>query len=152
MNIIFLDIDGVLNGHERHDNGYRGMRADCVAEFNRLLRELPGWRIVISSAWRYLAFNCGYTVAGFESLLLTHGVSCKGRIEGWTREDSPEVDQRIDQIRDWISANKVDQYLILDDMPIGGVDQRLYRTKSDRGLTSRDVDRILRFFVGKEQP
>jgi hypothetical protein len=46
MIVIFLDIDGVLNGHQKHENGYCGIYPECVTRFNRLLDAVPNAMVV----------------------------------------------------------------------------------------------------------
>ena len=113
--IIFLDIDGVLNDHERHQNGYTGLKPKNVAAFNWLLSLLPGAKIVISSAWRYM----GVTPLQFENLLLTHGVDCSGRVIGFTRKDLDKDEPRLDQILDWVKENNVTDWFAIDDLNLG---------------------------------
>ena len=39
--LLYLDLDGVLNGHERLSNGYCGICPVNVGVFNSLLEEFP---------------------------------------------------------------------------------------------------------------
>src|SRR4051812_40049868 len=75
MKIVFLDLDGVLNGHERFENGYYGIRQENVAELNFLLKSVPTAKIVLISSWRYMLYD-SMTLDGFTNLLLSHGVNC----------------------------------------------------------------------------
>ncbi len=70
--ILFLDLDGVLNAHRRHANGYCGMDAPKLELLAGIVRA-TGCRIVLASAWRYLVLNGQMTLAGVGSLMLTHG-------------------------------------------------------------------------------
>lgn len=80
-NILFLDIDGVLNGHEFSEEAQScTLKPACVEAFNRLLREgekIEGFGIVVSSAWRYMVFRESMTWVGFGHMLQTHGVSTR---------------------------------------------------------------------------
>lgn len=140
---IFLDIDGVLNGHEQHDNGCCGMRADCVERFNRILKEFTGVQIVISSAWRYLVTCNSMTPSGFESLLLTHGLNVHGRIEGFCRHDYSRDEPRINVILDWLKTNapQCESWLAIDDLFLSD-DPRCIQTDEKAGLTDDDVRRV----------
>lgn len=113
---IFLDIDGVLNDHERHANGYTGLKKANVDAFNWLLKLVPDHKIIISSAWRYM----GVTPLQFEYLLLTHGVDCSGRVKGFTRKDADKDEPRIEQIKDWLRENAPDaEWFAIDDLDLG---------------------------------
>lgn len=85
--LLYLDIDGVLNRHERHSNGYSGLHPYPVGLMNRLLAAMPNVQLVLSSAWRYQLHNGNMTMAGIETLLLTHGLDCYQRIHSVTASD-----------------------------------------------------------------
>lgn len=85
--LLYLDIDGVLNRHERHANGYSGLHPYPTGLMNRLLAAMPDVQLVLSSAWRYQLHNGNMTMAGIETLLLTHGLDCYQRIHSVTASD-----------------------------------------------------------------
>lgn len=87
MQLLYLDIDGVLNRHERHANGYSGLHPYPTGLMNRLLAAMPDVQLVLSSAWRYQLHNGNMTMAGIETLLLTHGLDCYQRIHSVTASD-----------------------------------------------------------------
>jgi hypothetical protein len=81
VKVLFLDIDGVLNGHERHpDSPYTTIRPDCVTHLNTVLLK-TGCKVVVSSAWRYMLLRprankpAPMTLLGFAYLLHTHGLT-----------------------------------------------------------------------------
>ena len=125
MKIIFLDIDGVLNGHDWCEPAKSNrIRYQCIRELNRII-EATGAKIVLSSAWRYMIHGGAMTTTGFEYLFRTHG-SCGVRIIGVTKrdEDTPGYDPskglgdvRSEQIRSWISDESlnIESFVILDD-------------------------------------
>lgn len=123
MKIIFLDIDGVLNGHEQNAAGYCGFKPECVAALNLILEAVPEAQLVISSAWRYMMLpnlkdgtEPAMTLKGFEYLLLVAGVNCKGRVRGHTCSDET-IKSRGRQILAWLATNFTGRdYLVIDDM------------------------------------
>lgn len=151
--VIFLDIDGVLNSHQHLPSGYCGISAENVRHFNWLLKEAPDAKIVISSAWRYLILRGDMTLKGFEYLLLVHGVQCRDRVIGHTRQDDmPEpchFDQsswnafglkwRSEQVKAWINEHDVLNYVVLDDLPLAIPNQ--VQTDGNVGLTADDAHR-----------
>ena len=150
--LIFLDIDGVLNGHESHGNGYCGTRPDCVARFNRIL-SATGAAIVVSSAWRYLVLSGSMTIVGLENLLLSHGVDCREKIRDVTRPDVGD-EMRGLQISLWLKSRKFppDAYVVLDDMDdISAYGHPFVRTESKTGLTDEDADRAIAILMGGVQ-
>lgn len=117
--IIFLDIDGVLNGHDkhRHPNGYCGIDPQCVYRLNRIVAE-TGANLVISSAWRYLMINGVMSERGFRNMLMTYGLDKDINIIGRTvpDEDTPDRGKQIiSSVRFWERISTSLRYVILDD-------------------------------------
>lgn len=126
MNIIFLDIDGVLNSGEymyrrRLQGTTRANRAidpDCVNVLNAIVQHTKA-HIVVSSSWRI-----GRTVLQLQRMLYSGGVvgnvlgvtPMPGRFEGW---HGGMGYARGDEIQAWINANmdalQLKHILILDD-------------------------------------
>ena len=152
MKILFLDLDGVANGHERHANGYCGTKPECVAQLNRVIAATD-CKLVISSAWRYLVVNESMTLLGLENLLLTHGLDCKGRVAGLTREDRSLSDkhERGKQVREWINSYlsfnlRLDRYAVVDDDDELGIPEAghpFVKTDGKVGLTEADADKLI---------
>ena len=131
--VIFLDIDGVLNGHQFSEVAEScSIDPACVAEFNRLLLD-TGAGYVVSSAWRYMIHGDAMTELGFEYMLRTHGVMA-GRMLGYTNSDEAVRDGRESQIKRWMRKYGYDHpYVAIDDLPLKGI--RAVRTDGKRGLT-----------------
>jgi hypothetical protein len=177
--IIFLDIDGVLNGHD-FDAGAQSctIRPECVREFNRVLAG-TGAVCVLSSAWRYLVTRGDMTLAGFEYMLQTHGVAgC--RLIGHTAPDEhcvwcghrrtkpnlnhetkqptcPVCDRECEQaawIRDWLfhHGSQGRNWLVLDDLPLPGLESRHIWTDGNFGLSSADADHAIAYLTGPMAP
>ncbi len=121
MKALFLDIDGVLNGHEYDDEAKScNIRRECVKHLNRVVRE-TGCRIVLSSAWRYIVHGGDMTLRGFGYMLRTHGlvteVGAMRLIVGLTRKDDESVDpkdlkrdERARQCIDWVTEWNREQW------------------------------------------
>jgi len=146
--VLFFDIDGVFNSHERHGNGYCGTRKDCVTRLNRLIARTD-CLLVASSAWRYLVLSGSMTVVGFENMLLTHGLDCRNRIYGVTRPDAtPEITDRGAQINEFLAsaagagiraaAAVDDREFDIPQFPIAFV-----RTDPWKGLDDAAVDKLV---------
>lgn len=132
--IIFLDIDGVLNNHNKVVDHYCGIDTYNVKVFNKLIEALDA-KIVVSSAWRYMILRGAMSLTGFSYLLKTHGV--KGDLIGHTCSDE-EVPERSGQISRWLEDNNYDDiYIVLDDLEISGHPQ--IRTDGNKGLTYNDL-------------
>jgi hypothetical protein len=86
--VLFLDIDGVLNGHDWCEGARSNtIRKTAIEALNYVLqRAAPS--VVLSSAWRYIILGRAMKPHGFEYLLRTHGaVGIAGNIVGTTCAD-----------------------------------------------------------------
>jgi hypothetical protein len=144
VTILFLDIDGVLNGHEQDAWGYNRIQPGPVVHLNRILAETEA-RLVISSAWRYLVHSGAMTLEGFTYMLITHGIGCHGRLAGVTCRDE-EAGSRGAQITRWLNQlpplGERPAYVVIDDDDAGvtGAGHPLVRTDGRVGLTHRNAD------------
>lgn len=130
MNLLFLDIDGVLNQHEPlHPEVMCGnIHDDKVHRLNLILAE-TGAKIVLSSAWRYIVHRGEMNLAGMGWLLRSHGIL--DRLVGITRPDTmmpamftgkeawPVENERGQQIADYLAVNPCSRYVVLDDLDLG---------------------------------
>lgn len=117
--IIFLDIDGVLNGHEWcHTN--EGPRIfPTPARHLHILVQRSGAKIVLISSWRSWINRGFMTPQGFSKVLLSHGIVAE--VVGALEQKDPDKNHREDRrekILQWIEENKPDRYVILDDLAL----------------------------------
>ena len=146
--LIFLDVDGVLNGHEQHPNGYCGIKTECVYQLNRIIAE-TGAVLVISSAWRYM-LRTAMSVDGFCYMLMTYGLIRDAHIEGVTPWDE-DIEGRGRQIRAWMNEyGDGRRYVVLDDMDLGITEERhpFIQTDGLVGLTEKDADAAIAILKG----
>jgi len=115
--ILFLDIDGCLNGHEYDAKAESSwIKPECVIHLNRVLTS-TGCNIVISSAWRYMILNGACTLRGFEYLLRTHRVHCKDLLVGTLDFDEIQDESgRANLIKKWVEEHKPIRWAVLDDL------------------------------------
>lgn len=147
MKVVFLDLDGVANGHARNAAGVCGIDPACAARLNRILAASHDTLVVLSSAWRYMVLGGAMTLKGFECLLQTHGVRAHCKLAGTTVADEV-IPGRGDQILDWIRRHPgVTDWVVLDDLAIPEVGERLVRTDGRVGLTDADADRAVRILT-----
>lgn len=110
MNVIFTDVDGVLNNHKttEHISGYRGIELKKV----KILKELcdkTDSKLVLSSSWRAhvrLKDTFGkYLLRKFKAVGL----------EIYDRTPEIQWDRRECEISEWLRGKKVEHIIILDD-------------------------------------
>lgn len=119
INIIFLDIDGVLNSRTHMNNLIQQRKSVSSGnmELNResilILKEIinkTNAKIVLSSSWRKILRN----VVNVRNQLKSHGISLLG-LTGTSQSG-----KRDDEIREWINnwineKNNIRSFIIIDD-------------------------------------
>lgn len=153
--ILFLDIDGVLNGHD--DLGAYSINPKCVDQLNYILMCTEA-KVVLSSSWRHLIISGEMTLRGFEVLLRSHGVQLSDGLLGHTRsefrtlyEASLDGDSRDREILDWLKENRGNElilYVALDDMPLPLLGPRHVQTDPYIGLTEEDASKAIELLNG----
>lgn len=154
MNLIFLDVDGVLNSQKFADKMFD---EECVDVFAndliddhavRLLKALideTDSRVVLTSTWR----------KHFESFdrlcqqLRKHGITLYAVIDRLSKNE-----HRGDDITNWLKENRghFTNYVILDDDSDMTVHmEHLVQTSFDDGLTRADVDKAIEILKGRKR-
>ena len=137
MNILFLDVDGVLNNY---------ISEGSFSEFNLLnLKELCSrieFKIVLSSDWRRTDKAKNIVKHKLKEFDL--------RISSCTPVKL-SLDDRKDEIRMWLNDNEWSKALIIDDMSKKACDPEMenvtfFRINYKLGLTAEDVDKICELF------
>lgn len=116
MNVIFLDIDGVMKparsylkeGNIKNANG--GFDELSVAAINKICDRCDA-KIVFNTTWNYRQSPSIQEIAAIEGI--------KGEILGKT--NYPRTDGRLDAIQDWIKNHPetpVTKWVAIDDAPI----------------------------------
>lgn len=153
--LLFLDIDGVLNGHTKHPGSpYNGIDPACMARLNRVLVATDA-DVVLSTAWRYQIICGAVTVRGFEFMLHSHGLIPRSNggswIVGYTPSDEA-IPGRGAQVLAWLYSNLPREpvsWAVVDDVPDGmslDLKQDQYRlviTDGRKGLTDCEVDILI---------
>ena len=145
--VLFLDIDGVLNGHEKHlYNNYCKLKESCFINLNKIIKETR-CKIIISSAWRYIILDGEMTLRGFKYMLFTHGLCHDAEIIGCTKRDD-DIFLRDDQILDYVKEHGIKNYIVLDDNPMdmdaSKLNNRLIKTDEKVGLTEIEVEKAIK--------
>jgi len=167
MRILFLDIDGVLNGHDYCEVAEScSIKGQCVGHLNRVIRD-TGCRIVVSSAWRYMVGEKGMTLTGLHYLLRTHGLTAKPTDLIWDviRRDATPDEPRGHIIREWILQYRSAvrgarvHFCVLDDLSaeeMGIADdpymmRRMVRTNGKSGLNEVSAQQVIDVFQDLER-
>lgn len=165
MKILFLDIDGVMNGHNVDPRVQCGEIHPYRVKLLNIVLEKTGAKIVLSSAWRYLVHNGQMTLEGMDWLLRSHGVMA-GRLAGVTCVDTmipdpagggkevPLPNERGDQMTTWIEAYAgVEEvaFAAIDDIDLGitAAGIPLVLTDGEKGMTMADAESLI-WMLGRE--
>lgn len=165
MNIIFLDIDGVLNCEIFYkERGERKMNIEhqqnniCtkrVGWLNKLCEETKA-KVVISSTWRHSGLDYCKDVlqksgATFEIIDITPDLRFRGSVRGC--EIQLWIETNIEKL-DGVKFYDYKTYAIIDDDSDMLLRQRnnFFQTDTYSGLTPNTCYRISRFFGGERFP
>lgn len=181
INLLFLDIDGVLNFASNDlNNSYNGrflhgeeIEPRLVKNLNKICKEVPNLKIVISSSWRgdmkgtiwalrYAGFNYVENIIGRtpSSVPIT-----KRNMNGILFDNKPPYtllyQYRAEQIMKWILDNpgiskKINNFIIVDDEStdiIGKygysfLEKNFIQTNSEIGLSNDIAQDIINHFIG----
>ena len=156
MNIIFLDIDGVLNSDEwykKFKNNIKKWPQDNIDPnsifiLNELIESINGdVRIVISSTWRQLI-----SINDLSTLLEFYGFKYKDKIIdktpiGYSGLKFNEYPQRGKEIQAWLHTNEkkynIKSFVILDDVNIGYLKDKWLQIDAKNGLQKRHIRQAL---------
>lgn len=158
MKYLFLDIDGVLNTHFRHPNGYCTLEVPKV----RLLEDIvadTGCKIVVSSAWRYLVLSGSMTIVGLRNLFATYGW-------GWWEKGEALCDilpadvnpndpqDRAKLVLAYMDTHPHEAAVAVDDLPLGYKEHGIPFVQTDGmiGLTEAKVMEIVRLLSNRQLP
>lgn len=131
-NVLFLDIDGVLNTVNSMMNGVHIMSDNVI-----MIRDLcmsTNTDIVISSSWRET-----YSLDTIKAILCNTGLNFHNvKIIGVT----PVIGFRGDEINAWLENNPVDRFVIIDDATDFHKKQKKFIVKTvvEIGLTKDHIE------------
>lgn len=155
MNIIFLDIDGVLNSHlgfimDGPHNHLNKINCKC---FTEAIKEIPDLKIVISSTWRGRGndiqhfFDFAKKIADFSLLEPIIPYIHEDYATKWLYNDSMHM-MRGDEVREWLYRHpETTDYICLDDDSDFYEDQNLLLIDGTYGFLFYDAH-FLKWFFG----
>jgi len=162
MNIVFLDIDGVLNTHDYlvkqvEQDGISSYQAqfnfcpDSLENLKQIVEETDA-KIVISSTWR-ISFKCAYDDPHrkFWKAIMKNlaSIGIHKRVIGIT----PSLnDTRIrgEEIKSWLSNNQVNNFVIIDDdSDMVDLMNHLAKYSWSDGITKEVKDKAINILKGR---
>ena len=150
-NIIFLDIDGVLNNSTTLDSvfGCVGIDDVLVKRLKKIV-ETTEAEIFLVSSWKYGWYkdaeqkqNQDIFANHLDTKLYQHGLKITDKVES----DGDMLDERGKLIKGFLQTSKVKNFVILDDIVFDyiseGFENNLVLTYSKFGLTEEDVKKAI---------
>ncbi len=159
-NVIFLDIDGVLNsnfwneGHQREISDGKYIDTEKVKLLSELVKEAEA-AIILHSGWRFwFDENVEPTRPEAEyltSLLRNEGMVVAGMTPDLTTEEIKRTKKfskvKAEEILMWLNNHpETESWVVLDDLELHNDDiaSRQVMTDPEQGLTEDDVEQALR--------
>lgn len=147
--VVFLDIDGVLNGTLYRDGLSKTIQVvampdidpACVDLLNAITRR-TGAQIVLTTWWRrhapWMPLLQHLKQAGVEADIVG---------------STPAKKTRAEEIRAWLAANAVDSYVILeDDHPMPGFGPRAVFTSMSTGIVQKNAEQAVAVLLAPLRP
>ena len=145
--VLFLDIDGVLNGHEwivrKGQPCVRKINHVSVKALQAVIDEVNP-QVVIISTWRKWINDGRMTPDGFASMLATHGLKCN--VIGAT--EAGPVEERTQQVQKFIEEHGVGDFAVLDDRMV--MEGKQVQPHPSYGFREVGIPKLLRLYSGAE--
>ena len=164
MDVIFLDIDGVLNSNLWNESHQKEIEEGTLIDKNLvsllgLLVKTTNAKIVLSSGWRFW-FNEKMRPLRTEAERLVAFFSSEDLFiydftPDLTTEEIRETKKfslvKAQEILKWIELHEeVDKWIVIDDLDLGNsiVSEHQIRTNPETGLTRQDVELAIKMIKG----
>ena len=149
MNVIFLDIDGVLNNRDTFIRRYKEYLKTKVltleideekVELLKSIVEITGYNIVLSSSWRiFFEKKDNIIIANHSKVLKLNSLLKKYGMYIYDMTPYDTNRNRFLEIKQYLLSNNISNYIILDDELIEDSQIRI-----KNGLTKEDTIKILK--------
>lgn len=159
MNIIFLDIDGVLNANMAKDSQKKELSDGKLIDDDKVkllgqLVEKTSAAIVLHSGWKYW-FNEDITPLRDEAENLVNKLAATGlKLHDITPDlATDEIKKtkkfslvKAKEILQWIDNNPVNKWIVIDDLDLHNdlVAKHQIKTDPTLGLTQSDIDAAIK--------
>ena len=150
MNVIFLDIDGVLNSWQ-YDHLYRTVIDGNIDETRlvllKYLVEKSNAKIILSSSWRK-QWNKDTSLCDSIGIELEN-IFSKYQLSIFDKTPELPNNNRAEEIKMWLNQNKaVTHFVIIDDMRFGWSELQAYLVNTNyrigRGLEEKHINEAIR--------
>lgn len=140
MDIIFLDVDGVLNNTKNEFLNKDRLDKNCILNLKKLL-DNTNIKIVLSSTWRFQEKKKYKLFEKMNEL----GIDVENRVIGET-DNLKSI--RQNEILKWVTDNnnKINRWVALDDFVLRIDPPNYHQINNYNGLTNNDIKIIKEYF------
>lgn len=139
MNVLFLDVDGVLNSYQSS----KQLDDSMIYHLGRIVSKI-NLKIVLSSTWRLYSDS----LVELEVRLAKDGISIFDTTVHLVpaKMSIPSVERHF-EIQEWLDRHKVEKFAILDDDNKANIEGHFFKTDPNIGLTKEIADSIINYFL-----
>ncbi len=139
MNVLFLDVDGVLNSYRSS----KQLDDSMIYHLGKIVSKID-LKIVLSSTWRLYSDS----LVELEVRLAKDGISIFDTTVHLMPEkmSMPPV-ERYFEIQEWLDRHEVEKFAILDDDKRANIEGHFFQTDPDIGLTKEIADSVVEYFL-----
>ena len=157
-NVIFLDVDGVLNSkfwddeHQREISEGKYVDIEAVKLFSGLVKKTDA-KVILHSGWRFWfdeEMKPNRSEAEFfADAMKNEGVTISGVTPDLTTEEIRKAKKfslvKADEILQWLKENPTDNWLVIDDLDLHNSEIESHQVKTDAevGLTKEKKEKAL---------
>ena len=162
-NVIFLDVDGVLNSkfwdsdHQREISEGKYVDPEAVKLLGTLVKRTDA-KIILHSGWRFWfdeVMNPKRPEAEFfANAMREEGIQISGVTPDLTTEEIRKAKKfslvKADEILQWLKENPADNWVVLDDLELHNedIEKHQVQTNAEVGLTTKDVEKAIVILIG----
>jgi len=152
MDIIFLDVDGVLNNQHTMLNTGEMLDEKCILRLKTII-DNTNTKIVLSSSWRLRSdSHIKLLLDSFSKC----GINPNIMIDKTTSFKNKGIHQnRTNEILHWVNSHNVNKWVAIDDFPLKFNSDHFVQTDFIHGLTDKNVEQAIKIFnnnyVSKKQ-
>lgn len=141
MNVLFLDVDGVLNSYQSS----KQLDDSMIYHLGTIVSRV-NLKVVLASAWRLYSDS----LVELEVRLAKDGISIFDTTVHLMPEkmSMPPV-ERCFEIQEWLDRHEVEKFAILDDDKKANIEGHFFKTDPDVGLTKEIADSIVKYFMSE---
>ena len=162
-NVIFLDVDGVLNSkfwdneHQREISNGKYIDSEAVKLLGSLVKRTNA-KIILHSGWRFWFDETMKPLRPeaefFANAMKKVGITIAGVTPDLTTEEIRKTKKfslvKADEIFLWLKENPTDNWVVLDDLELHNSEIEKHQVKTDAevGLTTKDVEKAITILLG----